>query len=102
MVVSANISPDPHTGTGRWSEQDFLDRFTQYREYAQKGSPQVGPESFTLMPWLNLCQLPEEDLKAIYSFIRTRQPIYKAVDTHPTWKPAGQLASKGGNNEPRP
>ena len=53
-MVSANISPDPFTGTGRWSEQDFVDRFYQYREYAENGSPAVGPESFTLMPWLNL------------------------------------------------
>lgn len=97
MVVSANISPDPYTGTGRWTENDFVDRFYQYREYAEKGSPQVGPESFTLMPWLNLCQLPEEDLKAIYSFIRTRQPIYKAVDTHPTWKLEGTAASESAS-----
>jgi hypothetical protein len=87
MVVSANISPDEHTGTGRWTEQDFVDRFYQYREYAEKGSPQVGPESFTLMPWLNFCRLPEEDLRAIYAFIRTKQPVYKAVDTHPAWNP---------------
>jgi hypothetical protein len=46
VVVSANITPDLETGIGSWSEQDFLDRFYQYKEYAEKGSPQVGPESF--------------------------------------------------------
>ena len=95
VVVSANISPDPHTGTGPWSEKDFLDRFYQYREYVEKGSPLVGRESFTVMPWLNLCQLPADDLKAIYAFIRTRQPVYHAVDTHPNWSPTppGQVLS---------
>ena len=29
VVVSANIMPDLETGIGRWSEQDFLDRFYQ-------------------------------------------------------------------------
>jgi len=99
VVVSANISPDVHTGTGRWSEQDFVDRFIQYREYAEKGSPQVGPESFTLMPWLNFCRLQEDDLRAIYSFIRTKEPVYKAVDTHPAWKPEGAPAGESASSK---
>jgi hypothetical protein len=86
VVVSANITPDLQTGIGRWSEQDFLDRFYEYKEYAEKGSPRVGPESFTLMPWLNFAQLEPRDLKAIYAFLRTQQPIYHAVDSHPVWK----------------
>ena len=84
-VVSANISPDLHTGIGRWSERDFLDRIYQYRDYAEHGSPQVGPESFTLMPWLNFSQLPPEDLKAIYAYLHSRPPVYKSVETHPGW-----------------
>src|SRR5579864_3139105 len=32
-IVSANISPDPTTGIGPWREQDFMDRFAQYRGY---------------------------------------------------------------------
>jgi hypothetical protein len=86
VVVSANITPDLETGIGRWSELDFLERFYQYKEYAEKGSPQVGPESFTLMPWLNFAQLKPEDLKAIYAFLRTQQPIYHVVDSHPVWQ----------------
>jgi len=86
-VVSANISPDPETGIGRWSERDFLDRIYQYREYADHGSPQVGPESFTLMPWLNFSRLPPEDLKAIYAYLHSRPPVYKSVETHPGWNP---------------
>ncbi len=83
VVVSANITPDPQTGIGRWSEQDFVDKFESYREYAEKGSPRVGPESFTIMPWLDFSQLEVNDLRAIYSFLRTQKPIYHAVDSHP-------------------
>jgi hypothetical protein len=75
VVVSANITPDAQTGIGRWSEQDFLDRFYQYREYVEKGSPVVGSESFTLMPWLNFAQLEPEDLRAVYAFLKTQRPV---------------------------
>jgi len=87
QVVSANISPDLETGIGRWSEQDFLDRIYQYKDYADRGSPRVGPESFTLMPWLNFSQLPREDLQAIYAYLRSRPPVHQAVETHPDWDP---------------
>ena len=90
VVVSANITPDPQTGIGRWSEQDFLDRFYQYKDYVEKGSPVVGPESFTLMPWLNFAQLEPEDLKAIYAFLRTQPPVYHVVDSHPVWQASEQ------------
>ena len=86
-VVSANISPDESTGIGRWSEQYFVNHFVQYRDYAVNGSPKVGPESFTLMPWLNFSQLPEEDLRAIYAYLRTVPPVKKAVETHPGFDP---------------
>jgi mono/diheme cytochrome c family protein len=83
VVVSANITPDLQTGIGRWSEQDFVEKFQSYREYAENGSPKVGPENFTIMPWLDFSQLETNDLRAIYSFLRTRKPVYHAVDSHP-------------------
>ena len=82
-VISANITPDADTGLGTWSEQEFLNRFYQYQEYVKNGAPPVGPEGVTVMPWLNLCQLPPEDLKAIYAFLRTVKPVFHSVDTHP-------------------
>jgi len=82
-VVSSNITPDMDTGIGKWSEQDFLNKFYQYRRYVEQGSPKIGPEGFTLMPWLAFCQLPEEDLKAILTFLKVQPPVYNAVETHP-------------------
>jgi mono/diheme cytochrome c family protein len=87
LVVSANISSDPTTGIGRLSEQDFVEKFAQYREYAEHGAPNVGPEAFTIMPWLNFCQLPDEDLRAIYTYIHALPPVTKAVETHPGFDP---------------
>jgi mono/diheme cytochrome c family protein len=83
VVVSANITPDPETGIGRWSEQDFLDKFYQYREYAEKCSPEIGPESFTLMPWLAFSQRPPEELSAIFAYLKAQPAVYHSVETHP-------------------
>jgi hypothetical protein len=82
-VVSSNITPDHETGIGRWSEPFFLNRFYAYKDYAEKGAPQAGPQSFTLMPWLSLAQLPPDDLKAIYAYLRMQPPVYNPVLTHP-------------------
>jgi mono/diheme cytochrome c family protein len=83
VVVSANITPDPQTGIGRWKEADFVEKFHQYREYVAKGSPAAGPENFTIMPWLEFSQLDAGDLGAIYTFLRTQKPVYQIVDSHP-------------------
>lgn len=83
VAASANITPDPETGIGRWSEQDFLDKFAQYKEYAEKGSPQIGPESFTMMPWLAFSQRPAEEMRAIYAYLMSQPAVYHAVETHP-------------------
>jgi Cytochrome C oxidase, cbb3-type, subunit III len=82
-AVSANITPDKDTGIGNWSEQDFLNEFYQYRKYADQGSPKVGPEGFTVMPWLSFCQMLEEDLKAIYCFLKSQPAVYHPVESHP-------------------
>jgi mono/diheme cytochrome c family protein len=83
-VVSDNITPDMETGIGKWSEEYFEKKIYDYRDYALHGSPPLaGPQAFTLMPWLGLSQIPQEDLSAIYAYLRTVKPVYNAVETHP-------------------
>jgi hypothetical protein len=83
-VVSANITPDTETGIGKWSEDFFRKKFYDYRDYLEHGSPKIADrKSFTLMPWLNLAQLPPEDLSAIYTWLKTVKPVHNAVETHP-------------------
>ncbi len=82
-VFSANITPDTRSGLGGWSEREFLDRMYLYRDYVVDGSPKVGPENFTVMPWLAYSTLEESDLKAIYAFLKTTKPIYRLVQAHP-------------------
>lgn len=83
-VFSANITPDLDTGIGKWDEDFFVKKFYDYRDYAEHGPPRTtGPEQLTVMPWLAFCQLPREDLGAIYTYLRTLKPVRHAVETHP-------------------
>ena len=83
-VVSANLTPDNETGTGKWSRDFFQQKFRDYLDYANDGPPKVsGPDGFTLMPWLTFSRLPAGELDAIYAYLRTVKPVRNAVETHP-------------------
>ncbi len=83
-VVTANITPDIDTGIGKWNEDFFLKKFYDYKDYAEHGPPQISDRrSFTLMPWLGFSQLPPEDLRAIFAYLRTVKPVHNLVETHP-------------------
>ncbi len=93
-VVSANISPHPETGIGRWSEQEFIDKFTQYKPYVENGSPVIEPARNTVMPWLPYANMEEADLKAIFAYLKTVKPVDQAVVTHPDSPEEIQLRDK--------
>lgn len=82
-VVSANITPDPDTGIGSWSEEMFVSRFTSYRAYLANGAPKIEASKFTIMPWLSFAQMEPDDLKAIYAYLRTQPAVYSKVEKHP-------------------
>ncbi len=78
-VVSANITPDPETGIGRWTQDYFVQRFTLQRSMVMNGAPQVTPDKFTLMPWLGFAQMNDDDLVAIYRYLQTQSTITNKV-----------------------
>ncbi len=82
-VVSANLTPDEETGMGKWSEDFFKSKFHEYGEYTLKGAPKVPASANTIMPWLSLSQLSDDELSAIYAYLRTQKPIRNAVKTRP-------------------
>lgn len=82
-ALSANITPDVETGIGSWSEEKFLDKFRGYRNFNETNLPEMVQANFTVMPWLGLRNLAEEDMKAIYAYLRTVKPVRNKVETHP-------------------
>lgn len=94
-AVTPNLTPDRDTGTGTWSEAEWIEKFTQYKDYAANGSPVVEPNMNTAMPWLNFSNLETGDLHAIFAYLRTVPPVKNAVVTHPD-SPEEQRARQGG------
>jgi hypothetical protein len=82
-VVSSNITPDKDTGIGTWDFIRFRDRMHGMRQYRATGFPAVGPERFTLMPWIAYANLTDHDLEAIWLYIRSRRAIANPVVAHP-------------------
>jgi hypothetical protein len=71
ILRTANITPDQETGIGKWSEQEFIKKFKSYSDSAYV-LPQIAPGEFnSVMPWTMYTGMKEEDLSAIYAYLRT-------------------------------
>lgn len=79
VVTAPNITQDTETGIGNWTEEMFLTRFTQYADSGYV-APNVKPGEFnSLMPWTMYGGMKEADLKAIYAYLKTVEPISNQV-----------------------
>ncbi len=81
-VTAANITPDSATGIGTWTEARFLDKFKPYRD--EKGYSFDPGKQNTIMPVSFFAQMTDDDLKAIYAYLRTIPPVSHKVDKYPT------------------
>lgn len=80
-VTAANITPDTATGIGSWTEEAFLAKFKANVDAAEK---KVDPGKMnTEMPWAAYGKMTDEDLKAIYAFLRSVKPIANKVEKWP-------------------
>lgn len=77
-IYSANITPDPETGIGRWTEAQFIDRFKSIAN-ADEASLALNGRKNTEMPWRDYGGMKEEDLAAIFAYLRTLTPVRHAV-----------------------
>lgn len=76
-VYSANLTPD-ETGLMHWSEQAFVDRFKYFRD--STALHKVEPNTVSsLMPWFAYAHMTDQDLRSIYAYLRTIQPIHNPV-----------------------
>lgn len=68
-----NLTPDAETGLGNWTEKMFVDAIKTGKHY--DGSRPIMPP----MPWQAFSNLSEDDLKAIYAYLRTIPSIRNKV-----------------------
>ncbi|TGK61780.1 cytochrome C [Leptospira wolffii] len=79
LVKSANITPDKETGIGLWTEKEFVHRFKSMEIPKYKPHEVKDGELQTIMPWTMYAGMTEEDLAAIYAYLRTVKPISNKI-----------------------
>jgi mono/diheme cytochrome c family protein len=77
-VTSRNITPDPETGIGKWSKEQFVSTF-QSRGKPEGAFPVKPGERQTIMPWNMYGGMTAEDLGAIYDYLRSVTPVKNVV-----------------------
>jgi len=75
MSFSANLTPDSATGIGAWSEETFVKTLRTGKHLGQEGGRPILPP----MPWEMINKMTDEDLKAVYTYLRALPPIKNKV-----------------------
>src|SRR5262245_26303295 len=63
-----NITPDPETGIGRWSEEAFT-------RALREGVDREGRHLYPAFPYEYYTRLADEDIHALYAYVATREPV---------------------------
>lgn len=75
ISYAANLTPDSATGIGAWNEAIFIRALRTGKHMGQEtGRPILPP-----MPWPTIAKMTDEDLKAMFAFLRTLKPISNRV-----------------------
>jgi len=72
VSFAANLTPDA-SGLGPWSENDFIQSMRTGR-HAGVGRPVLPP-----MPWYNYARLSEDDLRALFAYLRSLPAVANQV-----------------------
>jgi cytochrome c553 len=80
VVRSANLTPDKETGIGKWTEEAFLMRFKIYADSSMVLPEIRDGDLNTVMAWTRYGKMKEEDLRAIYRYMQTVQPLSNKVE----------------------
>jgi hypothetical protein len=73
--VTTNITPHPSTFVGRATKAEFIGRFRAFANYTTATAPQAPKGRNTLMPWISFSGMTDEDLGAIYDYLKTVPPV---------------------------
>jgi mono/diheme cytochrome c family protein len=73
ISYAANLTPDKNTGLGVWTEEMFVKAMRTGKHMG------YGREILPPMPWQSIGTLSDEDLRAIYAYLRTVPAINNHV-----------------------
>jgi hypothetical protein len=75
VSFATNLTPDKETGIGEWSEETFIQITRTGKHQGQSNGRDILPP----MPWFNMKDLTETDLKAIWAYLRSIPPVKNQV-----------------------
>jgi mono/diheme cytochrome c family protein len=74
-IFSTNITPDPETGIRRWSEEAF-------RRAMRSGVDREGHHLYPTFPYDHFTNVSDQDDRALYAFLMTREPVVAPARTN--------------------
>ena len=75
ISFSANLTPDSATGIGTWDEAAFVKALRTGKHMGIESGRSILPP----MPWPEISKMTDEDLRAVYTFLRALKPISNRV-----------------------
>jgi hypothetical protein len=85
-----NLTPDPETGIGEWTEEAFVQALRTGKHQGQPNGRDILPP----MPWIVYRHVSDEDIKAIWAYLRSIPPIKNQIPL--PIPPAAVPATNGG------
>jgi mono/diheme cytochrome c family protein len=71
-IVAPNLTPDPETGAGRWSDD-------QLARAIREGVGHDGRALFPIMPYKHYHNMSDEDLASVVVYLRSLPPVYNQL-----------------------
>jgi mono/diheme cytochrome c family protein len=90
-IYSTNITPDPETGIGRWSEEAF-------RRALREGVDREGRHLYPAFPYDHFTLVSDADDDALYAFLMTRKPAHATAPANALPFPLNQRPVLAGWN----
>lgn len=73
VTCAANLTPDEQTGIGLWTKEHFI-KALRTGKHMGEGRPIMPP-----MPWQGISQYSDDDLGAIFAYLKSIKPVANAV-----------------------
>jgi mono/diheme cytochrome c family protein len=80
IVISKNLTPDPETGLGDWTDEEI-------KTAIRSGVSRAGLHLFPVLPFAIYTNMAESDLDAIVAYLRTLPPVNNPIPRQPILPP---------------
>jgi mono/diheme cytochrome c family protein len=75
LLLAPNITPDPETGIGAWSDEEFINSLT-------KGTGRNGVHLYPAMPYTYMTNMTRDDALAIRAYLETIPAVRNSVQSN--------------------